>query len=318
MNRRYGQFTFNRVLATIGMLAAASVLVFASIHLLPGDPVTRLLGEQGSNDPTVVNAMRERLGLNLPLPLQYVRWLAGVLQFDFGRSLQSGVPVAEELLRRIPRSLELIFSGLILASAIGIPLGVAAARWPKSVLGRSASLVAALTFSSPGFVTGLILILIFSLWLGILPSSGYTAISENVRVHFTQLILPAVTLAFGSLGIVIRATRASLLDVLAKDFVRTARAKGLDESVVVYRHALKNALVPVVAIIGVRAGGLLGGTVIIESLFNWPGLSSLVVQSCYDRDYPMIQGSLLAVFGLFAIVSLFVDLIHASLDPRIS
>lgn len=310
-------FLRRRLAAAAVMVAIASTLVFYSIQLLPGDPVALLLGEQGASSPEVVARIRAKLKLDRPLPLQYLEWVKGLAHGDLGESLESGVPVAEELARRVPRSLELIAAGLVVAALLGVPLGVVAARRPESPSGWASSAVAALAFASPVFVTGILLVIASSLWLGWLPSSGYVPPGDDLAAHLWHAVLPSLTLGLGFVGVVIRMTRASLLDNLAKDYVRTARAKGLTETQVLYRHALANSLVPVVAVLGVRAGNLLGGTVIIEALFNWPGLSSLLVQASYGRDYPMIQGCLLAVFLLFVGISLAVDLCQAALDPRV-
>ena len=311
------RFLARRLMTSVLILFFASTLIFLIIHLLPGDPVTLALGEFGASNPEAVDKLRKKLKLDLPLPLQYYEWMKGIVQLDMGVSIQNDIPVAEELIRRIPRSLELIFAGLFISTFIGIPLGVSGARHPNSLAGWFSSILAIIGFSSPVFVTGLVFIIVFSLRFGLLPSSGYIPFSENIFDHILYAILPSFTLAFGFIGVVIRMARASLFDVLNKDYLRTARAKGLSERVVMYRHGLPNALVPVIAILGVRAGNLLGGTVIIESLFNWPGLSSLLVRSCLDRDYPLIQGTLLSIFIIFVIISLAVDLCHGILDPRI-
>jgi peptide/nickel transport system permease protein len=196
-------------------------------------------------------------------------------------------------------------------------MGVLGARHPDSPVGWLTSTVAVMGFSSPVFVIGIVLIIIFSLKLMWLPSSGYVPFTENPIAHLRFLLLPAFTLGIGFMGVVIRITRSSFLDVLSKDFVRTARAKGLSENIVMYRHTLLNSLIPVISVLGVRIGNLLGGTVIIESLFDWPGLSSLLVRSCYDRDYPVIQGTLISIFIMFVLISLSVDLTQGFLDPKL-
>jgi peptide/nickel transport system permease protein len=310
------QYLLHRLIASAIMIFIAGTIVFFIIHMLPGDPVMLLLGEAATEE-VVVEKMRQKLRLDLPIPVQYYKWAKGVLQLDLGQSIQTDLPVATELFRRIPRSLELIFAALIISVLFGIPLGVIGARYPDSPKGWLSSFIAVTGFSSPVFVSGIILIIIFSLTLKLLPSSGYIPLSENLIEHLKFLTLPALTLGFGFMGVVIRVTRSSFLDVLTKDFVRTARAKGLSEHLVMYRHTLLNSLIPVIAVLGVRAGNLLGGTVIIESLFDWPGLSSLLVRSCYDRDYPVIQGSLISIFIMFVLISLLVDLCQGILDPKL-
>ena len=310
-------FLCRRLAAAAIMVAIASTLVFFLIHLLPGDPVLLLLGEQGASNPEVVGRLRQKLNLDAPLPTQYVRWVGRIVRGDLGESFQTGLPVAQEVARRIPRSLELMVAGLVFAVAVGIPLGILGARRPNALAGWLSSAIAVVGFSSPSFVTGILLIIAFSLWLQLLPSSGYVPPLENPVQHLRHAILPSLTIGTNFMGVVTRMTRASVMDVLVKDFVRTARAKGLSDRLATYRHALPNSLIPVIAILGVRAGNLLGGMVIIEALFDWPGLSSLLVRACFDRDYLMIQGALLAIFVIFVLFSLLVDLCQGLLDPQL-
>ena len=310
-------FLCRRLTAAAIMVAIASTLVFFLIHLLPGDPVLLLLGEQGASNPEVVGRLRQKLNLDAPLPTQYVRWVGRIVRGDLGESFQTGLPVAQEVARRIPRSLELMVAGLVFAVAVGIPLGILGARRPNALAGWLSSAIAVVGFSSPSFVTGILLIIAFSLWLQLLPSSGYVPPLENPVQHLRHAILPSLTIGTNFMGVVTRMTRASVMDVLVKDFVRTARAKGLSDRLATYRHALPNSLIPVIAILGVRAGNLLGGMVIIEALFDWPGLSSLLVRACFDRDYLMIQGSLLAIFVIFVLFSLLVDLCQGLIDPQL-
>jgi len=310
-------FLCRRLTAAAIMVAIASTLVFFLIHLLPGDPILLLLGEQGASNPEVVGRLRQKLNLDAPLPTQYVRWVGRIVRGDLGESFQTGLPVAQEVARRIPRSLELMVAGLVFAVAVGIPLGILGARRPNALAGWLSSAIAVVGFSSPSFVTGILLIIGFSLWLPLLPSSGYVPPLDNPLQHLRHAILPSLTIGTNFMGVVTRMTRASVMDVLVKDFVRTARAKGLSDRLATYRHALPNSLIPVIAILGVRAGNLLGGMVIIEALFDWPGLSSLLVRACFDRDYLMIQGSLLAIFVIFVLFSLLVDLCQGLIDPQL-
>ncbi len=298
-------------------LALASVVVFASIHLLPGDPVSLLLGEQVGSDPVIVAEVRRQLGLDRPIHEQLALWFAGLAKGDLGTSLRTGEPVISDLMVRIPRSLELIGGGLLIALVLGLPLGIAAARGRDRLGGLLASTTAIAGFSAPVFVTGILLVLIFSLWLELLPSSGFVSIAVDPAAHFAALMLPAAAIGINFMGVVARMTRASLSDTMGKDYVRLARAKGLSRDAAIYRHALQNALGPVITIIGIRAGNLLGGTVIIEALFDWPGLSSLLVSSVLARDYPVVQGSLLAIFAIFVLIGLAIDLCQGLVDPRI-
>lgn len=310
-------FLFRRLASAIVTLALATGVVFIAIHLLPGDPVAIMLGDQAGSDPVAVARVRAQLGLNLPLGTQFTHWAGALARGDLGVSLRTGEPVADELARRIPRSLELIGAGLLVAVLLGVPLGVVAARSRGRLAGAAASVVAVAGFSAPVFVLGILLVLLFSLALGWLPSSGFVAFSDDPAQHLLALILPSLTIGLNFMGVVARMTRASLSDVMGRDYVKLARAKGLPRGKAILRHALPNALVPVIAIVGVRAGNLLGGTVIIEALFDWPGLSSLLVSAAFSRDYPVIQGSLLAIFALFILISLVIDLAQGFVDPRI-
>lgn len=310
-------FLFRRLASAIVTLALATGVVFIAIHLLPGDPVAIMLGDQAGSDPVAVARVRAQLGLDLPLGTQFTHWAGALAHGDLGVSLRTGEPVADELARRIPRSLELIGAGLLVAVLLGVPLGVVAARSRGRLACAAASVVAVAGFSAPVFVLGILLVLLFSLALGWLPSSGFVAFSDDPVQHVLALILPSLTIGLNFMGVVARMTRASLSDVMGRDYVKLARAKGLPRGKAILRHALPNALVPVIAIIGVRAGNLLGGTVIIEALFDWPGLSSLLVSAAFSRDYPVIQGSLLAIFALFILISLVIDLAQGFVDPRI-
>lgn len=310
-------FLLRRLGSAAITLALATGVVFIAIHLLPGDPVAIMLGDQAGSDPVAVARVRAQLGLDLPLGTQFTHWAGALARGDLGVSLRTGEPVADELARRIPRSLELIGAGLLIAVLLGVPLGVVAARSRGRLAGALAAVIAVAGFSAPVFVLGILLVLLFSLALGWLPSSGFVPFSDDPLQHCLALILPSLTIGLNFMGVVARMTRASLADVMGRDYVKLARAKGLPRGKAILRHALPNALVPVIAIVGVRAGNLLGGTVIIEALFDWPGLSSLLVSAAFSRDYPVIQGSLLAIFALFILISLVIDLAQGFVDPRI-
>lgn len=310
-------FLLRRLGSAAITLALATGVVFIAIHLLPGDPVAIMLGDQAGSDPVAVARVRAQLGLDQPLGTQFTHWAGALARGDLGVSLRTGEPVADELARRIPRSLELIGAGLVIAVLLGVPLGVVAARSRGRLAGAAASVIAVAGFSAPVFVLGILLVLLFSLALGWLPSSGFVPFSDDPLQHCLALILPSLTIGLNFMGVVARMTRASLADVMGRDYVKLARAKGLPRGRAILRHALPNALVPVIAIVGVRAGNLLGGTVIIEALFDWPGLSSLLVSAAFSRDYPVIQGSLLAIFALFILISLVIDLAQGFVDPRI-
>lgn len=306
-----------RLVSAVLTLAIAAIAVFLVVHMIPGDPVMIMLGEAAGGDPATVARVRQELGLDQPLVMQFFHWAIRLVQGDFGLSLRSGEPVLDELLIRIPRSLELIGAGLLVAVGLGLPLGIISARNRGNVRGAVSSIVSIVGFSAPVFVSGVLLVVVFAVWLQILPSSGYVALAEDPLLHFSCLVLPALAIGLNFMGVVARVTRASLVDTMDKDYVSLARSKGLSRGKAMIRHALPNAMVPVIAIIGIRAGNLLGGTVIVEALFDWPGLSSLLVSASFSRDYPVMQGCLIAIFALFIIISLLIDLAQSFFDPRV-
>lgn len=310
-------FILNRTLSGAITLIIVGVAVFGVVHLLPGDPVAIMLGDQTGGDARVVAELRRQLSLDLPIWEQFVRWVSGVMTGEFGTSIRTGESVGAELARRIPRSIELIAAGLAIAIALGVPLGVIAARNRGKPTGVLVSIIAVLGFSTPSFVAGIVLVLLFSLWLPILPPSGYVAFSQDPVAHLAALILPALTIGLNFMGVITRMTRASLADALGKDYVRLARAKGLSRSKAIVSHALPNALVPVIAIIGIRAGNMLGGLVIVEALFDWPGVSSLLVSASFARDLPVMQATVIAIFAIFIVISIMIDIAQSVVDPRI-
>ena len=303
MARYVSRRLFEMFLALLG----TSVLVFFMIHMIPGDPALLLTGLEAG--PEVVEQMRRELGLDQPLYKQYWSFLVGALHGDFGTSIRMGVPVLEEILARLPYTLTIAVGGTILATLFGITTGVIAAVNHNRFADGLVMVVALLAASTPSYWLGLMLMLVFSLSLGWLPSIGV-----RTPVHY---VLPIVTLAGQSAGIISRMTRSAMLDVLGQDYVRAARARGQRESVVILRHALKNALIPVLSIVGLRFGNLLAGTVLVESVFAIPGVGRLLVDAVLWRDYPMIQGTMLFVAGVFVVVNTATDLLYGVVDPRI-
>jgi ABC-type dipeptide/oligopeptide/nickel transport system permease component len=276
-----------------------------------------MLGSQATQEDLA--RLRAQLGLNEPLPIQYARWLGHVLQGDLGRSLWTKRPVLREVLDRLGATLVLTASALVLSTLGGIALGIASATRRNSFLDRVSAVVSLFGASMPVFWLGIVLMVAFSLWLGWLPASGMFAPygGGDLRDLLAHLILPAVTLAAASTAIVARLTRSSMLEVLGQDYVRTARSKGLVERAVVVRHGLWNALMPIVTVVGVQAGYLLGGAVLTETVFAWPGVGTLMVQGILARDFPLVQGCVLVVALTFAVINLGVDILYAYLDPRI-
>lgn len=286
------------------------------LHLIPGDPVSIMLGDYAT--PEAKEALRTELGLDQPLSVQYVRWLGDALQGDLGRSLRTNQPVLEAVTERLPVTIELSLLALVAAMIIGLPAGILAAVRRNSSLDIASTSLALLGISIPNFFLGIMLILIFSLWLRWLPPGGYVPLVEDPLQNLKLMIMPAFTLGASFAGIVARMTRASLLEVLGADYVRTARSKGLSGYWVIVKHALKNSLLPVVTVVGLQAGALLGGAILTETVFALPGIGRLVVDNIFARDFPVVQGVILFIV-LFRILSnLVTDLLYAFLDPRIS
>jgi peptide/nickel transport system permease protein len=312
------RYLLGRLLVAVGLVYAVVTLIFLFLHLVPGDPAELLLSGGGSAPSAAsVAALRHELGLDKPLPAQYVDYLNRLVHLDLGRSFQNRRPVAADIAQRLPRTLELIVAAAVLALLAGIPLGVLAARNRGGPVDAVVSLLVSSGISVPVFVVGTILVLVFALDLNLFPAGGYTAFTENPAKHVSQLVLPAISIAFGLTAVLARMARSAVLEVLGQDWVRTARAKGLSPARVLSRHVLRNSLSPVVTVLGLQLGALLGGTVLVEFVFNWPGLSSLLVQAAAQRDYPLVQGIVLVISVLFVALNLLVDLAYSVLDPRV-
>ena len=311
-------YVLRRVAISIGLIWTVATLIFLVLRMIPGDPAELLLSSGGvAPDPAQVLELRERLGLEAPLLQQYASFIGQLLRLDLGTSLTDDYPVMDEIAKRLPRTIELILAATILAVAIGMPIGVVAALRRGSGMDRTLSAVASFNQSLPVFVTGTLLILVFAQQLRWVPAGGYVAFAQDPARHMTNLLMPAVTIAIGLSTVVFRMTRASVLETLDRDWVRTARAKGLAPRHVVRRHVLRNSLGPVVTVIGLQMGTLLGGTVLVEYVFNWPGLSGYLVRAVEQRNYPEVQGIVLVICALFVFLNLVVDLLYAVLDPRV-
>jgi len=330
-----GKYIVRRLLGTIPVLVGLSIILFAFVHLLPGDPATAILGQHAT--PERVAAMREYLGLDLPLWQQYLRYVGGLFQGDFGSSVINNQPLLNELLIRFPATIELTVAAMIYAAGIGIPLGRFAARHAQGWSDGVVTLISLLGISIPVFVLGLTLQYIFAVQLGWLPAGGRIdpRASLEITTNFVlidsllmgrpdlfidgiqHLILPAIALGSIPLAIITRITRASVLDVSNEDHVRTARAKGLSERRVNSRHIMRNAWLPVVTVIGIQVGGLLAGAVITETVFAWGGVGRFVVEAINNRDYLVVQNTILFFALVFLMVNLLVDILYAFLNPRI-
>ncbi len=300
-------FLLSRLLSALFVIFGVSCLVFFLIHLVPGDPVEVMLGE--SSQPADREALRAALGLDQPIGVQLINYFHGLLQFDLGESLHSKRPIADILMERIPATATLAAAGLLVAVVIAFPLGIMAAMKKDSAWDSGAMLFSLFGISIPNFWMGPLLILFFSLWLGWLPVSGQSGVAS--------LLLPALTLGTALAAILARMIRATLLEVMGEDYIRTARAKGLSERAVIVNHGLKNAMLPVITLLGLQLGALLGGAMITEIVFSWPGIGQLTIDAINRRDYPVVQACILLISLTYVVVNTLTDLVYAWMDPRI-
>lgn len=311
------QHIVRRLLVALVLVVGAASLVFVLLHSVPGDPVRLFLGDFATEEQ--IAAVRAKVGLDQPVPVQYFQWLGGIVRGDLGMSLaQTNMPVSRLIMERLPRTLEVAAISILLGLMIGMPIGILAAlrRGRPEDVGLTATSL--LSLSIPAYVSGTVLVLIFAVWLRWLPASGFVSFADNPVRHLQLLILPCVTLASHLAASIARLTRSSVLEVITQDYVRTARGKGLSERAVLLGHVVRNSLLPVTTIAGVQAGNLLGGTVIVEVIFAWPGLSTLLFQGIQTHDFPVVQGCVLVVSSLFIIITLLVDIINGMLDPRVA
>ncbi len=311
-------FAARRLLLSLGLVWVVASLVFMVIHIVPGDPAELLLSLGGvAPDPQVVRELRERLGLNEPLWAQYTQYMAGLLRGDFGLSLQDEHPIAEEIALRLPRTLELVGAAGLISIVVGLPLGVLAALRVRGPLDRVLSAWAGFALSIPVFVVGTLAVLILAQQLKLVPAGGFVPFATNPSRHLTLLALPACTIAVGLSAVVFRVMRNSVLEVLEREHVRAAQARGVSVSRIVFRHVVRNSLTPVITVIALHLGSLLGGTVLVEYVFNWPGLSGYLVRAVEARDYPEVVGIVLVISALFVLLNFLVDVLYAVLDPRV-
>jgi peptide/nickel transport system permease protein len=309
-------YVVRRLLLAVPVLVGVSILVFAVMHLSPGDPAAIMLGAQATRED--IERLHRDLGLDHALPVQYGRWIGRVLQGDLGRSIPLGREVLPEVLVRFKATLILTAGALMVALVIGVPAGIVSATRQYTWLDRLSMGIAVTGVSLPVFWTGIMLIIVFSLTLRWLPSAGmYSPYGGDLADLGRHLVLPAVTLGTASAAAIARMTRSAVLEIVRQDFVRSARAKGLGERAVVGRHVLKNALNPIVTVLGIQVGTLLGGAILTETVFSWPGLGSMMVRAIQARDYPLVQGGVLLIATTFVVVNLLVDLLYAVFDPRI-
>lgn len=304
-----------RLLLSIPVVILVTIMVFSLLHMLPGDPATVILGDEAS--PEAVAALREELGLNKPIVVQYLDWVTGVLQGDLGRSLVDRTPVSELIMQRLPATIELTIGTFLIAVIIALPAGILSATRPGSWVDYTSTILALGGMSVPHFWLGMMFIVFFAVKLGWLPASGYVPFSRDPAANLAAMIMPMVATGLRESAVLTRMMRSSLLEVMHADYIRTAYSKGLKERIVILRHALKNALVPVITMSGLMVAGLLGGLVITESIFSIPGFGKLIVESIYSRDFTTVQGAILVSALMVVLVYLFVDILYAIIDPRI-
>lgn len=308
-------FIFRRLFSAIPTLILVSLFVFTLQKLLPGDPVLAMAGEE--RDPAVMEYLRDKYRLNDPVPLQYIHWVGNVLQGDFGTSLRTEQPVTTLLASKLPVTIELAVLALIIALLIGIPAGVISAVRKGTAVDYGANVVALSGISIPHFWLGILLIMIFAVKLQWLPASGFVPLAEDVGQNLKTLVLPAFVLGAGLSGVLMRHTRSAMLEVLRADYVRTARAKGLFPRTVILKHALRNALMPIVTLTTLLFGELLGGAVLTEQVFSIPGFGKMIVDAVFNRDYAVVQGVVLCVAIGFLLLNLLADVLYRMINPRL-
>jgi len=309
------QYILSRLMQLIPVLLLTSVAVFMLIRLIPGDPAHIIAGAEAT--PEQLEAVRIQLGLDQPLPVQYVIWLGRVLRGDLGKSVISDLPVTKIIAQKLPVTVELTIAALLFSLMLAAPLGIFSAVWPRSWVASGTFWWNALAMAVPTFWLGILLMLFFGLQLKVLPTSGYVPFFSDPLKALRFLVLPALTLGAHVSAVLARFLRSALLDTLHQDYVRTARAKGLVERQVVLGHVLKNALIPVVTMLGLQFGAFMGGAVITEALFDYPGMGRMMLQAILTRDYTLIQGTILFIVSAFVLINLVTDIVYAFLDPRI-
>ncbi len=308
-------YLLRRLLAVIPVMLVVATVAFVLVHLAPGDPASVIAGPYATADD--VGKLRRQLGLDEPLPMQLVRWYGRLLTGDLGDSIFLRRPVLEAVLDRLEPTLLLTALAILIAVIIGVPAGVVSARYHNSGTDQSLMALALLGVSVPNFLLGLLMILVFGVWLRWLPVAGYVPLADGLWLNLRSLLMPAFSLGVVQSALIARITRSSMLDVLREQYILAGRARGLHEAVVVYKHALKNAIIPTLTVVGITFAILIGGAVVIETVFNIPGLGRLIISAVLRRDYPVIQGVVLLIALAYTMVNLAVDLAYLALDPRI-
>jgi peptide/nickel transport system permease protein len=312
------RYIIRRLLTLIPVLILVSIFCFSLLHLIPGDPIDFMFSDDDFDDAAERLAIEKELGLDKPIYIQYFSWLFGMLTGDFGNSIQFERPNAELIFERFPATIVLTIAAMVVSVVIAIPAGVIAAIKRNTSSDHAAMTFALLGISIPNFWLGILLIMAFSIYFPILPSSGYEASITDPIQTLKYVTLPAITLGTAVAAILARMTRSEMLEEIGKEYVRTARAKGVPERVVIFKHTLKNAMVPILTLLGLQFANLLGGTVIVETVFQWPGVGSLVIDAVYGRDYPLVQALTLIFAVIFVVVNFFVDVLYKWANPRIT
>ncbi len=311
------EYILRRIVYFALVILLVTMVTFSVALLLPGDPALAYIGEANMRDRAMYETMRKELGLDQPIPVQYAKWLGRVLHGDLGRSIRTREPALEGLRARFPVTLHLTAMAMVVALLIAVPAGIVSAVRPNSNGDKLATALAMSGVAVPDFWLGIMLIYVFSVWLKVLPPSGYVPMSQGVWPSLLSMLLPALSLGMALAAVVMRQLRSSLIEVLKQEYIMVARAKGLRETLVVGRHALKNALIPVVTVIGLQTGRLFGGAVVVETIFALPGLGRLAADSIFFRDFPMLQGVVLILALAVLLANLLTDVLYAFLDPRI-
>ena len=310
------EYIFKRLLLTIPVLLGVSILVFSVIHLAPGDPAVIMLGPLATKES--IEKLHQELGLDRPLVVQYLAWMSKVVRLDFGRSVVLGREVFPEIWLRFKATMILTLASLSLAILIGVVAGITSAVRQYSIFDGLSMLTALAGVSMPVFFTGIVLIILFSMQLNLFPTAGmYSPAGGDLLDLLHHLVLPAITLGTASAAVLARMTRSAMLETIRQDYIRTARAKGLAERAVIYVHALRNAAITIITVLGMQVGYQLGGAILTETVFSWPGIGMMMVRAIQVRDYPMVQGGVLFVAAVFVFVNIIVDIAYAFLDPRI-
>jgi peptide/nickel transport system permease protein len=313
-----GAYVIRRLITTLILLYLIITAVFLLLHLLPGDPAMSVLGGiDASPTEEDIARVRNELGLDRPLYEQYIDYLGDTVRLDLGNSFVNGRPVANDLFTRLPRTMMIIVPAIVLAVLLGMPLGILAARYRRTMVDPAVSSMALIGFSVPVFVSGLLLVYLFAIQLDWLPANGFVAPRDDFVEFLKRAAMPIVALSLGPMAITMRMTRSSMLEQMGNDYVRTARAKGLGEITILRRHVLRNALLPVVTVVALQFGAMFAGSVLVESIFNWPGVNTYLLTSIGVRDYPVVQGVVLVIASIFVLINFLTDISFALFDPRI-